>query len=69
MSTQSSNEIKNNMTAIEEEKGTSTPAIDQAEDVFDIDSEDLPKGYFLRPYFLGTLLASGLSMSAVRILP
>ena len=69
MSTQSSNEIKNKMTAIEEEKGTSTPAIDQAEDVFDIDSEDLPKGYFLRPYFLGTLLASGLSMSAVRILP
>jgi hypothetical protein len=69
MSTQSSNEIKNNMTAIEEEKGTSTPAIDQAEDVPDIDSEDLPKGYFLRPYFLGTLLASGLSMSAVRILP
>ena len=57
------------MTAIEDEKGTSTPAIDQAEDGFDIDSEDLPKGYFLRPYFLGTLLASGLSMSAVRILP
>ena len=69
MSTQSGNEIKKNMTVVEEEKGTSTPAINPAEDVFDINSGDLPKGYFLRPYFLGTLLASGLSVSAVRIPP
>lgn len=31
-----------------------------------VDGFDLPKGYFLRPFFLGTLLASGLSVSAVR---
>lgn len=32
---------------------------------FDIDSQDLPKGYFLSPLFLGTLTAAGLSVMAV----
>lgn len=44
------------------------PAITHVETTaaFDIDSQDLPKGYFLRPFFIGTLIASGLSVSAVR---
>jgi hypothetical protein len=33
--------------------------------VFDIDSQDLPKGYFRSPLFLGTLTAAGLSVMAV----
>lgn len=32
---------------------------------FDIDSEDLPEGYFRSPLFLGTLAAAGLSVMAV----
>jgi hypothetical protein len=32
---------------------------------FDIDSQDLPEGYFRSPYFIGTLVAAGLSLSAV----
>ena len=32
---------------------------------FDIDSQDLPKGYYLSPLFIGTLIASGLSVMAV----
>ena len=31
----------------------------------DIDSQDLPKGYYLSPLFIGTLIASGLSVMAV----
>ncbi|KAN0099069.1 MFS general substrate transporter [Hyaloscypha variabilis] len=31
---------------------------------FDIDSQDLPKGYFYSPLFLGTLAAAGLSLMA-----
>jgi hypothetical protein len=38
---------------------------DHVEASFDIDRQDLPKGYFLRPFFVGTLIASGLSVSAV----
>jgi len=33
--------------------------------VFDIDSQDLPEGYFHSPLFLGTLTAAGLSVMAV----
>jgi hypothetical protein len=40
-------------------------SVRHVEAAFDIDSEDLPKGYFLRPFFIGTLIASGLSVSAV----
>jgi hypothetical protein len=32
---------------------------------FDIDSQDLPEGYFRSPYFIGTLVAAGLSLTAV----
>jgi len=33
---------------------------------FDIDSQDLPKGYYRSPLFIGTLIAQGLSVAAVR---
>lgn len=39
--------------------------ISHVEGAFNVDSQDLPKGYFLRPFFIGTLIASGLSVSAV----
>jgi hypothetical protein len=32
---------------------------------FNIDSQDLPKGYYRSPLFMGTLIASGLSVMAV----
>lgn len=32
---------------------------------FDIDSQNLPKGYYYSPLFLGTVTASGLSVMAV----
>lgn len=32
---------------------------------FDINSQDLPKGYFYSPLFLGTIAAAGLSVMAV----
>jgi hypothetical protein len=32
---------------------------------FDIDSQDLPKGYYRSPLFVGTMIASGLSVVAV----
>jgi hypothetical protein len=32
---------------------------------FDINSQDLPEGYFRSPLFIGTLIASGLSVMAV----
>ena len=53
--------------AIEQEKGRESPVVNnrEVEAVFDIDSQDLPSGYYLRRFFLGTLIASGLSMSAV----
>jgi hypothetical protein len=34
----------------------------------DIDSRDLPKGYYGSPLFVGTLIASGLSVMAVSIM-
>lgn len=33
----------------------------------DINSQDLPKGYYRSPLFMGTLIASGLSVMAVSI--
>jgi hypothetical protein len=33
--------------------------------IFDIDSQDLLKGYYRSPFFIGTLIASGLSVAAV----
>jgi len=47
----------------EDEKDRHIP---QVEEDTSIDGAELPKGYFLSPFFLGTLLASGLSVSAVR---
>jgi hypothetical protein len=32
---------------------------------FDIDSQDLPKGYYRSPLFVGTLIASDLSVMVV----
>jgi hypothetical protein len=32
---------------------------------FDINSQDLPKGYYRSPLFVGTIIASGLSVMAV----
>ena len=32
---------------------------------FDIDSQDLPTGYYRSPLFIGTIIASGLSVMAV----
>jgi len=44
-------------------------AVLQQVEAAEIDAKDLPKGYFLKPYFVGTLLASGLSMSGVQYRP
>lgn len=52
------------VTTTDSEKAVPSPVVSQVEGNFGIDSHDLPKGYFLRPYFLGTLVACGLSMSA-----
>jgi len=49
----------------EHDEKTRSPEVHTVEAAFDIDANDLPNGYFLRPFFLGTLLASGLSVSAV----
>jgi hypothetical protein len=50
------------------EKEAHTADVLQVDAASDIDAKDLPKGYFLRPYFIGTLIASGLSVSGVRSL-
>jgi hypothetical protein len=34
----------------------------------DIDADDLPKGYFTRPAFIGTMVAAGLALAGVGIL-
>jgi len=57
------------MATKELEKGGQNPVVKEVTTPLDIESQNLPKGYFLKPYFLGTLIASGLSMSAVGIFP
>jgi len=69
MSIQSSSDSKNVAITTEEKNTVQTPVTNRAEAVFDIDSQDLPKRYFLRPFFLGTLIASGLSVTAVSWYP
>jgi hypothetical protein len=66
MATNSSSDGEHAVTSTEHEKQGHLPVVQQVEAAFDIDAHDLPKGYFLRPFFLGTLIASGLSVSAVR---
>jgi hypothetical protein len=46
------------------EKASPDPVVADVR-TFDIDSQDLPEGYFRSPYFIGTLVAAGLSLSAV----
>ena len=45
------------------------PVVNPIDDLvlFDIDSVDLPKGYFLSPFFIGMMTASGLAVAAVSI--
>jgi hypothetical protein len=46
------------------EKASPDPVVADVK-TFDIDSQDLPEGYFRSPYFIGTLVAAGLSLTAV----
>ncbi|KAE9371756.1 fungal trichothecene efflux pump [Stipitochalara longipes BDJ] len=50
-------------TPIDHEKEGHSPVVQQVagEGTFDIDAHDLPKGYFLSPSFIGTMLAVGLA--------
>jgi hypothetical protein len=65
MATNSSSDRDRAVTPTKHEEQGHSPVVQQIEAAFDINAHDLPKGYFLRPFFLGTLLASGLSVSAV----
>ena len=48
------------------EKKVHSPIIKPVEmPPFDIDSHDLPKGYFLTPNFIGTMVAAGLALAGV----
>ena len=53
------------------EKPSLDPVVSPVNDVvaFDIDSADLPKGYFISPFFIGTMTASGLAVAAVSTPP
>jgi hypothetical protein len=64
MATKSSSDGENAVPVEYEKEGPTSVATQQIE-AADIDAKDLPKGYFLKPYFVGTLLASGLSVSGV----
>jgi hypothetical protein len=53
-----------------EKDGSLDPSVhhvDHPELVAGIDSQDLPDGYFRSSFFIGTLLASGFSVSAVSL--
>lgn len=54
-------------TPTDHEKEGRSPVVQQvaAEPAFDIDAHDLPKGYFLSPSFIGTMLAVGLAFVGV----
>lgn len=69
MGTDSTGDGEHAVTPTASEKEVHTAVVQQDEAASDIDAKDLPKGYFLRPYFIGTLIASGLSVSGVRSLP
>jgi len=49
------------------EKPTLDPVVNPIHDLatLDIDSADLPEGYFVSPFFIGTMIASGLAVAAV----
>jgi len=49
------------------EKEGQSPIVQQvdAASTSDIDADNLPKGYFTRPYFLGTMVAAGLALAGV----
>ncbi len=55
------------VTPTDHEKDGHSPVVQQveAEAAFDIDAHDLPKGYFLSPSFLGSMLAVGLALTGV----
>jgi len=55
-------------TPTDPEKEGHAPVVEQvaADGSFDIDAHDLPKGYFLSPSFIGTMLAVGLAFVGVR---
>jgi len=65
MATNSSSDGEHAIPTRERDEKTHSQEVHPVEAAFEIDAHDLPKGYFLRPFFLGTLLASGLSVSAV----
>jgi hypothetical protein len=54
-------------TEIDHEKEGHSPIVQQvdAASTSDIDADDLPKGYFTTPYFLGTMVAAGLALAGV----
>jgi hypothetical protein len=41
------------------------PINDEPGVLFDIDSAELPPGYFLTPFFIGTMAAAGLAVMSV----
>jgi hypothetical protein len=54
-------------TEIDHEKEGHASIVQQvdAASTSDIDADDLPKGYFTTPYFLGTMVAAGLALAGV----
>jgi hypothetical protein len=65
MSPKSSSDGNVDLTSTTQEKDAGPQhSVRNVDTVFNIDSGDLPKGYFLRPFFIGTLIASGLSIAA-----
>jgi hypothetical protein len=65
MATNSSSDGEHAVAPIEHDEKAHSHAVQQVDAALDVDYNELPRGYFLRPFFLGTLLASGLSVSAV----
>jgi len=55
-------------TPIDPEKEGHSPVVEQVvgDGTSEIDAHDLPKGYFLSPSFIGTMLAVGLAFVGVR---
>jgi hypothetical protein len=58
-------------TKSDDEKEGPSPIVQQVDaasaSASDIDADDLPKGYFTRPAFLGTMVAAGLALAGVSI--
>jgi hypothetical protein len=72
MATHPSSDGEHAVTPREYEKEGHTAAVQQVDAASasgsssELDLKDLPKGYYLRPYFVGTLIASGLYIGGVR---